>query len=589
MGALAYPRVSVVTAAYQDLRFLDAAVESISRQTFQDLELVLVNDGAAQCDIFTRQTARDPRVRVLTNVVNLGPMEAANRGIRDARGDIIVRLDADDISRPDRVAHLVAALDADPEIAVVGGSFVNIDEDSRQGSITRMPETDLDIRWTLLFGNPFCHSTVAFRRRCFEAAGGYDPGWQASGDHEFWFRLLNHGRSANLQEILVDYRINPRSVSATHAKNRRERTDPLRQKSWSRLGVTYESLIAAELYRFVSGFDMPDLSLRDSAYRVCLRLLRTFIGSSRPFSRASDRLNERRLVRAIVERMLSDEMTYLPSAVNSDDLAWSQSFISAPEHTTTFAQQRTEVLATPKARLSSDGGAEAANAVTQWSGGNSVPEEFRAQEASFLELGFLGPITLFTDAQCALILRHLRLGTHAPPTDWAKGRAASDRFFYDLATSPALLVQLRSLLGNNIILWGASIIEREPGRIYTWHTDIESCGGDDHFVSVWIGLKNTSRDSALQLVSRSHAIGKTIQQVVSEHGMRRGEASNETIVSWAQTYDPLATLVQPDARDGQAILFDGRLWHASNNTRSEGRRVALLLQYAAAETSDLRA
>src|SRR5437879_5623016 len=135
MGALAEPRVSVVTAAYEDLRFLDAAVESISRQTFQDLELVLVNDGAAQSDIFTRQTARDPRVRVLTNVVNLGPMEAANRGIRDARGDIIVRLDADDISRPDRVAHLVAALDADPEIAIVGASFVNIDEDSRQGSI----------------------------------------------------------------------------------------------------------------------------------------------------------------------------------------------------------------------------------------------------------------------------------------------------------------------------------------------------------------------------------------------------------------------------------------------------------------------
>jgi mannose-6-phosphate isomerase-like protein (cupin superfamily) len=216
---------------------------------------------------------------------------------------------------------------------------------------------------------------------------------------------------------------------------------------------------------------------------------------------------------------------------------------------------------------------------------SSVVHEWPAEASSFFHVGFLGPITLFTRAQCALIIHHLRLGTHAPPLDWAKGRAASDRFFYDLATRPVLLARLRPLLGENIILWGASIIDREPGRIHPWHTDIESSGADGNFVSVWIGLENTSQESALQLISKSHAFGKTIQQVVCEHGMRRGEASNETVLAWARTYDPLATLVQSEMTDGQAILFDGRLWHATNNTRREGRRVALLLQYAAAEAS----
>jgi glycosyltransferase involved in cell wall biosynthesis len=325
----AYPRVSVVIAAYKDLRFLDAAVASVTNQTFHDLELVLVDDCTAQGDIFARQAARDPRIRVLTNEANLGAMEAANRGIRVARGDIIARLDADDIARPERIARLVASLDADPELAIVGTNFLNIDENGRHGTINRMPETDIDIRWTLLFRNPFCHSTVAFRLRCFDAAGGYNPAWKASGDHEFWYRLLAHGRAANIQEILLDYRVNPRGVSATHASNWRQRTDPLRQQSWSRLDVIYDPRIAYELSRFILGDDIPDVSLRAPAYGVCLRLLRRFISAPRPFVRASDHVQERRLVRTTVEKMLADETVDVSRAVDREDLAWSRSFIAA--------------------------------------------------------------------------------------------------------------------------------------------------------------------------------------------------------------------------------------------------------------------
>jgi glycosyltransferase involved in cell wall biosynthesis len=92
MSDAASPKVSVVMAAYNDLRFLDPAVESVINQTFDDLELVLVDDHTGQGDIFVRQAARDPRI--LTNDANLGAMEAANRGIRVARGVIIARTQA---------------------------------------------------------------------------------------------------------------------------------------------------------------------------------------------------------------------------------------------------------------------------------------------------------------------------------------------------------------------------------------------------------------------------------------------------------------------------------------------------------------
>jgi quercetin dioxygenase-like cupin family protein len=211
-------------------------------------------------------------------------------------------------------------------------------------------------------------------------------------------------------------------------------------------------------------------------------------------------------------------------------------------------------------------------------------EEQPSAGPSFARDGFLGPFSLFTPAQCRLILRHVRHGDRPPLVEGTKDTALTDRFFYDLATRPTLLNRLTPLLGEHIVLWGVSLIERGPGANHPWHTDIETSARGGGFVSVWIGLENTSRESALQLITRSHGFGKPIQQVVHEHGMRRGQASNDDVLRWARDCDPRAAFVQPDMSDGQAILFDGRLWHATLNTRREGTRAALLLQYAAADT-----
>src|SRR5207248_7046247 len=208
-------------------------------------------------------------------------------------------------------------------------------------------------------------------------------------------------------------------------------------------------------------------------------------------------------------------------------------------------------------------------------------ETVRRERDSFGRDGFIGPITLFTRAQCQVVLRHFRHGDPPTPLKWGKGQAASDRLLFALATRPALLARLRLLLGNDFLLWGASLITREPNEIHPWHCDIESSANGADFVSVWIGIENTSRESALHLITKSHSIGKTIQQIAHEKGVRRGEASAATVLDWARQIIPSAKLVQPAMNDGDAIVFDGRLWHGTWNTRLEGARVALLLQYAA--------
>ena len=218
-----------------------------------------------------------------------------------------------------------------------------------------------------------------------------------------------------------------------------------------------------------------------------------------------------------------------------------------------------------------------------WPGSPEAAVISSDQEVAFFREGFIGPLNLFSPAQCKLILQHHRLGKRRVPRKWPKGLATKDRFFYDLATYPPLVALLKPLLGEDMILWGASIVERAPGQTHIWHTDIESSDPHGGFASVWVGLENTSRDSALQLISRSQGFGKPIQQEVHERGINRGEATDAMITAWARDYDPLSTFVQPDMHDGQALLLDGRLWHASHNSGTI-RRSALLLQYAVAGT-----
>src|SRR4051812_10311177 len=201
----------------------------------------------------------------------------------------------------------------------------------------------------------------------------------------------------------------------------------------------------------------------------------------------------------------------------------------------------------------------------------------------FAENGFFPPIRLLSAAQCDLTRSHLKYGELPDPLVWEKGRAATDRFLFDLAIDAGLLGLLRPLLAENFVLWGTNILVRKPGDVHPWHSDIESSSPDHRFVSVWIGIDHTSRESGLQLISRSHLFGKTFQEVAHEHGFGRGEVTNETIAEWARQRDPAAEFVQPDLQNGDAIIFDGRLWHGSHNTRAHGSRIALLFQYAAPE------
>jgi glycosyltransferase involved in cell wall biosynthesis len=290
-----------------DIRFLQAAVESILVQDFSDFELVIVDDETERGDATVAALIhRDPRIRIVVNEKNLGTAAAANRGIEAARADIIARLDADDIAESTRLRRLVGALDADPALGLVGSWFATITENGDQREVIQLPEADLEIRWSFLFSNPFCHSAIAFRRSCFERAGRYRPELRTLEDYDLWSRMLATCCTGNIPEVLARYRLNQSGLTSSYGKDWSARLDALREPRWTELGVRYDRQIAQALAVFVAEYDLPPTIDRHAAYRTLLTLLHKFLAAPRPLPNSQDEVVRRRLVGQIVKRMARD-------------------------------------------------------------------------------------------------------------------------------------------------------------------------------------------------------------------------------------------------------------------------------------------
>jgi glycosyltransferase involved in cell wall biosynthesis len=218
MNECALPQVSVLMAVHNGLPHLHEAIRSILAQTFGDFEFVIVDDGSTDgtSALLAEYAASDDRIRLLTNERNLGLTPSLNVGLRASRAPLVARQDADDVSLPGRLAAQTAFMDAHPEVALLGTVAMLIDDAGRCMREPALPLSDAAIRWQLLFGNPFCHSSAMFRRDCGDVPVCYDESFRCSQDYELWSRLQDCGRMRNLPEPLVKMRRHAASVSLKH-------------------------------------------------------------------------------------------------------------------------------------------------------------------------------------------------------------------------------------------------------------------------------------------------------------------------------------------------------------------------------------
>jgi glycosyltransferase involved in cell wall biosynthesis len=208
------PLVSVLLSVHNDARFLAAAVESVLRQTVDDLELIVVDDASTDETPAVLSAVQDPRLQLLRNEHQLGLAASLNRGLDQAQSRYVARLDADDVALPQRLESQLARIAATPSVAVVGTAVLDLDETGRVGTLHRNPVGTRAVRWLALFGSPFFHPTVLVDRELLDRHGlRYDPAYLESEDYELWSRLLELGDGTNLAEPLVLKRVHAGQAS----------------------------------------------------------------------------------------------------------------------------------------------------------------------------------------------------------------------------------------------------------------------------------------------------------------------------------------------------------------------------------------
>jgi glycosyltransferase involved in cell wall biosynthesis len=215
------PTISVAMSVYNGERFLAQAIESILSQSFTDFEFLILDDGSKDGtrEIIEGFAARDPRIRPILRE-NRGLIASLNQLIGEARAELIARMDADDISKPERFARQITFLAENPECGVVGSWTEDIDE---AGGRYHLDGADhpLDHEQFLEAvergGSLLCHPSVIFRRDIVRSVGGYHAAFKHCEDMDLWLRLASVTRIANLPERLLRYRHYDEQISSRHA------------------------------------------------------------------------------------------------------------------------------------------------------------------------------------------------------------------------------------------------------------------------------------------------------------------------------------------------------------------------------------
>jgi hypothetical protein len=194
--------------------FLREAVESILDQRFTEFEFIAVDDGSTDgsASILDSYQKSDARLKVY-HPGHAGLSESLNRGCQLARGKYIARMDADDVACKDRLIQQVDFMEAHPEIGVLGGAVEWIDATGKSLGIHRHPTEDREIKAALLDHCALWHPTVLFRREVFASTGGYRGVTVEASDYDLWLRIADHFQLANLDAVVLKYRIHPFQVS----------------------------------------------------------------------------------------------------------------------------------------------------------------------------------------------------------------------------------------------------------------------------------------------------------------------------------------------------------------------------------------
>ncbi len=215
------PLISVILPVYNAAPYLRLSIESILNQTYSNFELLILDDHSTDGSSKIIEDYQDSRIRVIRHTTNLGLIACLNKGLEQAKGTYIARMDADDISLPHRFTTQLAFMEAHPAVGVCGSWVKYIGQN--KGTVMQYP-TQHDQILTHFFFNKatFCHPSVFLRNALLQKQQlTYPTKFPHAEDFAFWITLHHHCRLANIPQVLLQYRQHSQQVSLRHQATQR--------------------------------------------------------------------------------------------------------------------------------------------------------------------------------------------------------------------------------------------------------------------------------------------------------------------------------------------------------------------------------
>ncbi|EFS96762.1 glycosyltransferase, group 2 family protein [Capnocytophaga ochracea F0287] len=224
------PLVSVLIPCYNCEEFVEEAVISIVKQSYSNLEILVIDDGSTDNTktILQRLVQKDSHIKYIKNEENLKLIKTLNKGLELCNGKYIARMDTDDISLPTRIEKQVNFLEAHPEIGIVG-TYIQIF--GVRESVWKMDTKDKYIRTYLFCNSSFAHPSVRMRTSILRDNHlYYNTDYPHAEDYKLWCDIAQYTKLANIPEVLLYYRINENQVSNKYNKEQKETTQRIREE-----------------------------------------------------------------------------------------------------------------------------------------------------------------------------------------------------------------------------------------------------------------------------------------------------------------------------------------------------------------------
>lgn len=253
------PLISVVMSAYNSEEHLAEAIESILQQSFTDFEFIIIDDASTDqsLSVMREYAAHDSRIIVLENAKNMRLAASLNKGIEQARGEFIARMDADDVALVDRLQKQFDFMSNKPELGV-SGCWVSVYESPN--IVWKTAISPAAANCAAFFESCFHHPTVMIRKDILDRFGGYDETIEFAQDCHLWSRLAfeQSVQLNNLPEVLLRYRSHPDKQRGAYREKQHARASDLRHANLSRLGIEYDDEDFAQHNVLCSGLPMID-------------------------------------------------------------------------------------------------------------------------------------------------------------------------------------------------------------------------------------------------------------------------------------------------------------------------------------------